>query len=85
MSSPADLRAWITLLEREDELVRAAAELDPDLEITRSRDHACRDLQERRQRVGLARVQQAGPDERQSSASPPPFQADLNGLERNIE
>jgi len=31
---PADLRAWIRLLEREGELVRIAAEVDPDLEIT---------------------------------------------------
>jgi 4-hydroxy-3-polyprenylbenzoate decarboxylase len=31
---PADLRDWIALLEREGELVRVAAEVDPDLEIT---------------------------------------------------
>src|SRR5919198_1243701 len=31
---PADLRAWIDLLERENELVRIGAEADPDLEIT---------------------------------------------------
>jgi 4-hydroxy-3-polyprenylbenzoate decarboxylase len=29
-----DLRDWVALLEREDELVRVAAEVDPDLEIT---------------------------------------------------
>src|SRR4051812_34567608 len=29
-----DLREWISLLEREGELVRVAAEVDPDLEIT---------------------------------------------------
>ena len=29
-----DLRDWIALLEREDELVRVSAEVDPDLEIT---------------------------------------------------
>src|SRR6266566_3513717 len=29
-----DLREWISLLEREEELVRVAAEVDPDLEIT---------------------------------------------------
>ncbi|MFL5942799.1 MAG: menaquinone biosynthesis decarboxylase [Gaiellaceae bacterium] len=29
-----DLRAWIALLEREGELVRVSAEVDPDLEIT---------------------------------------------------
>src|SRR5438094_2347058 len=29
-----DLRDWIALLEREGELVRVAAEVDPDLEIT---------------------------------------------------
>ncbi|HEY7731977.1 MAG TPA: hypothetical protein VH950_13940, partial [Gaiellaceae bacterium] len=35
MASPAsDLRAWIALLEREGELVRVGAEVDPDLEIT---------------------------------------------------
>ena len=31
---PKDLREWIALLEREGELVRVAAEVDPDLEIT---------------------------------------------------
>jgi 4-hydroxy-3-polyprenylbenzoate decarboxylase len=34
MATPADLRAWISLLEREGELVRIAAEVDPYLEIT---------------------------------------------------
>jgi 4-hydroxy-3-polyprenylbenzoate decarboxylase len=34
MATPADLRAWIALLEREGELARVAAEVDPDLEIT---------------------------------------------------
>ncbi|MHB8470678.1 MAG: menaquinone biosynthesis decarboxylase [Gaiellaceae bacterium] len=34
MSVPKDLRDWIALLEREGELVRVAAEVDPDLEIT---------------------------------------------------
>src|SRR5437660_6475933 len=34
MASAADLRAWIDLLEREGELVRIGAEVDPDLEIT---------------------------------------------------
>src|SRR5436853_6938286 len=34
MAPPADLRAWIALLEREGELVRVEAEVDPDLEIT---------------------------------------------------
>ncbi len=35
MASPAsDLREWIALLEREGELVRVSAEVDPDLEIT---------------------------------------------------
>ena len=32
--SVKDLRDWISLLEREGELVRVAAEVDPDLEIT---------------------------------------------------
>src|SRR6185503_20963602 len=35
MAAPAkDLREWIALLEREGELVRVGAEVDPDLEIT---------------------------------------------------
>jgi 4-hydroxy-3-polyprenylbenzoate decarboxylase len=34
VASPADLRAWIALLERENELRRVSAEVDPDLEIT---------------------------------------------------
>src|SRR5438270_2398 len=34
MAPPADLRAWIALLEREGELVRVEAEVDPDLEVT---------------------------------------------------
>src|SRR5918999_5377617 len=34
MPPAADLRAWIALLEREGELVRVGAEVDPDLEIT---------------------------------------------------
>ena len=31
---PRDLREWIALLEREGELVRVGAEVDPDLEVT---------------------------------------------------
>src|SRR5690242_706891 len=34
MAPPADLREWIALLEREGELVRIGAEVDPDLEVT---------------------------------------------------
>jgi 4-hydroxy-3-polyprenylbenzoate decarboxylase len=34
MAPPRDLREWIALLEREGELVRVAAEVDPHLEIT---------------------------------------------------
>ena len=34
MAVPADLREWIHLLEREGELVRVAAEVDPKLEVT---------------------------------------------------
>src|ERR687886_1869394 len=34
MAPPRDLRAWIALLEREGELVRVTAEVDPELEIT---------------------------------------------------
>jgi 4-hydroxy-3-polyprenylbenzoate decarboxylase len=38
MTTAADLRAWISLLEREGELVRVAAEVDPYLEITEITD-----------------------------------------------
>jgi 4-hydroxy-3-polyprenylbenzoate decarboxylase len=34
MAPPSDLREWIALLEREGELVRVAAEVDPHLEVT---------------------------------------------------
>src|SRR5262245_30759475 len=34
MAPPSDLRAWIALLEREGELVRVGAEVDPHLEVT---------------------------------------------------
>src|ERR1700693_5223325 len=34
MAPVADLRSWIALLEREGELVRIAAEVDPHLEVT---------------------------------------------------
>jgi 4-hydroxy-3-polyprenylbenzoate decarboxylase len=34
MAGPADLRHWIALLEREGELVRVGAEVDPHLEVT---------------------------------------------------
>ncbi len=37
-SPVADLREWIALLEREGELVRVRAEVDPDLEITEITD-----------------------------------------------
>src|ERR671936_1818280 len=38
MAPPADLREWIRLLEREGELTRVAAEVDPYLEITEIAD-----------------------------------------------
>jgi 4-hydroxy-3-polyprenylbenzoate decarboxylase len=38
VAPPSDLRAWIARLEREGELVRVAAEVDPDLEITEIAD-----------------------------------------------
>jgi len=38
VAPPADLRAWIALLEREGELVRIEAEVDPELEITEITD-----------------------------------------------
>ncbi len=34
MAPPSDLREWIELLEREGELVRVGAEVDPQLEVT---------------------------------------------------
>ena len=34
MATARDLRDWIALLEREGELVRVTAEVDPDLEVT---------------------------------------------------
>src|SRR6266566_9670263 len=34
MAPPGNLREWIALLEREGELVRVSAEVDPHLEIT---------------------------------------------------
>src|SRR3954465_13769390 len=37
-----DLREWIALLEREGELVRVAAEVDPDLEVTEIVDRTVR-------------------------------------------
>jgi 4-hydroxy-3-polyprenylbenzoate decarboxylase len=42
MAPPADLRAWIDLLEREGELVRVGAEVDPHLEITEIVDRTVR-------------------------------------------
>jgi 4-hydroxy-3-polyprenylbenzoate decarboxylase len=38
MTTPADLRSWIALLERENELVRVSAEVDPHLEVTEITD-----------------------------------------------
>src|ERR671934_1592212 len=38
MAPPRDLRDWIALLEREEELVRVATEVDPYLEITEITD-----------------------------------------------
>src|SRR5688572_25410911 len=38
MAAPVDLREWISLLDREGELVRVGAEVDPDLEITEIND-----------------------------------------------
>src|SRR5690349_24489920 len=34
MAPPSALRSWIALLEREGELVRVSAEVDPHLEVT---------------------------------------------------
>jgi 4-hydroxy-3-polyprenylbenzoate decarboxylase len=38
MAPPASLRDWVALLEREGELVRVDAEVDPDLEVTEIAD-----------------------------------------------
>src|SRR3989440_5703480 len=38
MATPADFRSWIALLEREGELVRVSAEVDPHLEMTEITD-----------------------------------------------
>src|SRR5256714_7445806 len=38
MAPPLDVGAWVALLEREGELVRIAAEVDPELEITEITD-----------------------------------------------
>src|SRR3979490_2866874 len=38
MPPPADLREWISLLEREGELTRIGVEVDPELEITEIND-----------------------------------------------
>src|SRR5207302_10377613 len=38
MAPPRDLRDWIARLEREGELVRVTAEVDPELEITEIND-----------------------------------------------
>src|SRR5437764_10001192 len=38
MARPRDLREWIALLERDGELVRVGAEVDPELEITEIND-----------------------------------------------
>jgi 4-hydroxy-3-polyprenylbenzoate decarboxylase len=65
VSPPADLRAWVALLEREGELVRVTAEVDPHLEVTEI----------------VARTVRAGgpalPFERQSGKCHPPRRNDL--------
>src|ERR671915_541452 len=38
MAPPGDLREWVALLEREGELVRVGAEVDPYLEVTEITD-----------------------------------------------
>src|SRR5688572_5520390 len=42
MAPPSDLREWIGLLEREGELVRVSAEVDPYLEVTEIVDRTVR-------------------------------------------
>src|SRR6476469_2454610 len=43
MAPPRDLRDWISLLEREGELRRVSAEVDPNLEITEIVDRVVKD------------------------------------------
>jgi len=43
VASPADLREWIALLEREGELRRITAEVDPNLEVTEIVDRTVRE------------------------------------------
>lgn len=38
MAAPGDLRAWIALVEREGELIRVGAEVDPNHVITEIND-----------------------------------------------
>src|SRR3954465_424377 len=42
MATARDLREWIALLEREGELVRVSAEVDPKLEVTEIVDRTVR-------------------------------------------
>ncbi len=42
MAPPSDLRSWIALLEREGELARVSAEVDPRLEVTEIVDRTVR-------------------------------------------
>src|SRR5213592_4210075 len=42
VATPRDLRSWIALLERDGELVRVSAEVDPHLEITEIVDRTVR-------------------------------------------
>src|ERR687886_617680 len=42
MAPPSDLRSWIAILEREGELVRVSAEVDPHLEVTEIVDRTVR-------------------------------------------
>ena len=42
MALASDLRSWIALLEREGELVRVSAEVDPNLEVTEITDRTVR-------------------------------------------
>src|SRR5437899_7035219 len=42
VAPPRDLRDWIALLEREGELVRVSAEVDPKLEVTEIVDRTVR-------------------------------------------
>ena len=71
MAPPADLRSWIRLLEREGELVRVDAEVDPHLEVT--------EIVDRTVKEGGPALLFANP-----KGSPHPFLTNQFGTERRM-